>query len=75
MERLETKQVKGHTYYYYSKWEWVQQALPTRLAEVPRQTRRYRRRLPRERADSHLRRGLPVGIVPGPLAGSGAAPG
>jgi transposase len=23
MERLETKQVKGHTYYYYSKWEWV----------------------------------------------------
>jgi transposase len=25
MERLETKQVKGHTYYYYSKWEWVDQ--------------------------------------------------
>jgi transposase len=23
MERLETKHVKGHTYYYYSKWEWV----------------------------------------------------
>jgi transposase len=23
MERLETKQVKGHTYYYYSQWEWV----------------------------------------------------
>jgi transposase len=23
MERLEAKQVKGHTYYYYSKWEWV----------------------------------------------------
>jgi transposase len=23
MERLETKQVKGHTYYYYSRWEWV----------------------------------------------------
>jgi transposase len=23
MERLETKRVKGHTYYYYSKWEWV----------------------------------------------------
>jgi transposase len=23
MERLETKQVKGHTYYYYSKWDWV----------------------------------------------------
>jgi transposase len=23
MERLEIKQVKGHTYYYYSKWEWV----------------------------------------------------
>ena len=21
MERLETKQVKGHTYYYYSQWE------------------------------------------------------
>lgn len=23
MERLEAKQLKGHTYYYYSKWEWV----------------------------------------------------
>ena len=23
MERLEAKQVKGHTYYYYSKWAWV----------------------------------------------------
>lgn len=23
MERLEAKQIKGHTYYYYSKWEWV----------------------------------------------------
>jgi transposase len=23
MERLESKQVKGHTYYYYSKWAWV----------------------------------------------------
>ncbi|HSQ57764.1 MAG TPA: hypothetical protein VLM40_18725 [Gemmata sp.] len=23
MERLESNQVKGHTYYYYSKWEWV----------------------------------------------------
>jgi transposase len=23
MERLEAKQVKGHTYYYYSHWEWV----------------------------------------------------
>ena len=23
MERLETKTVKGHTYYYYSKWAWV----------------------------------------------------
>ena len=23
MERLEAKQVKGHTYYFYSKWAWV----------------------------------------------------
>jgi transposase len=23
MERLEAKQLKGHTYYYYSRWEWV----------------------------------------------------
>ena len=23
MERLEAKQVRGHTYYYYSKWAWV----------------------------------------------------
>jgi transposase len=23
MERLEKKQIKGQTYYYYSKWEWV----------------------------------------------------
>ena len=23
MERLEAKKVKGHTYYYYSNWEWV----------------------------------------------------
>jgi transposase len=23
MERLEAKKVKGHTYYYYSKWAWV----------------------------------------------------
>ena len=23
MERLETKQIHGHTYYYYSKWGWV----------------------------------------------------
>jgi transposase len=23
MERLEAKQLKGHTYYYYSQWEWV----------------------------------------------------
>ena len=23
MERLEAKQLKGHTYYYYSEWEWV----------------------------------------------------
>ena len=23
MERLEAKRIKGHTYYYYSKWEWV----------------------------------------------------
>jgi hypothetical protein len=23
MERLEAKKVKGHTYYYYSHWEWV----------------------------------------------------
>jgi transposase len=22
MERLETKRIHGHTYYYYSKWEW-----------------------------------------------------
>jgi transposase len=25
MERLEAKKLKGHTYYYYSKWEWVDQ--------------------------------------------------
>jgi transposase len=23
MERLETKKINGHTYYYYSKWAWV----------------------------------------------------
>lgn len=23
MERLETKKISGHTYYYYSKWGWV----------------------------------------------------
>lgn len=23
MERLEAKKINGHTYYYYSKWEWV----------------------------------------------------
>jgi transposase len=23
MERLETKEINGHTYYYYSKWGWV----------------------------------------------------
>jgi len=23
MERLETKKINGHTYYYYSKWGWV----------------------------------------------------
>lgn len=22
MEKLETKEINGHTYYYYSKWEW-----------------------------------------------------
>ena len=22
MERLETKRIHGHSYYYYSKWEW-----------------------------------------------------
>ena len=27
MERLETKQVKGHTYYYYSQWEWLTTAV------------------------------------------------
>ena len=23
MERLETKKINGHTYYYYSEWGWV----------------------------------------------------
>ena len=23
MERLETKKISGHTYYYYSEWGWV----------------------------------------------------
>ena len=24
MERLEAKKINGHTYYYYSKWAWVE---------------------------------------------------
>ncbi|MEK7699718.1 MAG: hypothetical protein AAB332_04885 [Planctomycetota bacterium] len=23
MERLETKKISGHTYYYHSEWGWV----------------------------------------------------
>ena len=69
MERLEAKQVKGHTYYYYSKWAWVDN-------RCRRVWQKYLGKLEDIVAAVHgggparFRRGLPVGIVAGPLAGS-----
>ena len=67
MERLEAKRVKGHTYYYYSKW-----------ARVDNRCRRVWQRDPGKLEDivaavqgrgpaAHRRRGLPRGIAPSPL--------
>ena len=70
MERLEAKQVKGHTYYYYSHWEWVDN-------RCRRVWQKYLGKLEDIVAACQgtgpapiSRRGLPMGIVAGPLAGS-----
>ena len=70
MEWLEAKQVKGHTYYYYSKWAWVDNRCRRVWQKYLGKTRGHRRGRSRWWASAHLRRGLPVGIVAGPLAGS-----
>ena len=69
MERLEAKQVKGHTYYYYSKWAWVDN-------RCRRVWQKYLGKLEdivaavHEGGPAPVSRGLSVGIGAGSLAGS-----
>ena len=65
MERLEAKQVKGHTYYLLLEMGLGRQSLSTRLAEIPRQTRGHRRGRSRGWASACLRRRLAVSTRPG----------
>ena len=63
MERLEAKVISGQTYYYYSKWGWVDGKCRRIWQKYLGKLENIAKAVESRRSRAALRGGLPVGIA------------